>query len=240
MLGWFADVKGAARAVGEVVAAGLVPRCMELVDGACLEAMRTEKVAVREGAGAMLLIELDGAQVAVERDMERLGEQASAAGALDLVVAQSDTERSKLWAVRRELSNVVKKLARHKIAEDVVVPRSKLPELIDEVASISAREKLRMFAYGHAGDGNLHINVLWNEDDELGQVEAALSSLMHTVVRLGGALSGEHGIGSSKSKYLPLEQSAELIELERRIKRTLDPKGILNPGKIFPGGPRAG
>ena len=97
-----------------------------------------------------------------------------------------------------------------------------------------------MFAYGHAGDGNLHINVLWNEDDELGQVEAALSSLMHTVVRLGGVLSGEHGIGSSKSKYLPLEQSAELIELERRIKRTLDPKGILNPGKIFPGGPRAG
>jgi glycolate oxidase len=232
LLAWFEKVGDAATAVSDIVAAGLVPRCMELLDGACLEAMRREGVPVAEDAGAMLLIELDGPEMVCDRDMQRVGELATGAGALEVVVAQSDTQRSKLWATRRELTNVVKKLARHKIAEDVVVPRMRIRELIDEVARVSERERLRMFAYGHAGDGNLH--VLWNEDHEIPQVEAALGAVMRAVVALGGSLTGEHGIGSCKSKYLALEQSPGLIALERRLKQLFDPSGILNPGKIFP------
>ena len=105
---------------------------------------------------------------------------------------------------------------------------------IAEIGRISERQQLRMFAYGHAGDGNLHVNVLWNEDHEIPQVEGALGAVMRTVVGMGGCLTGEHGIGSSKSKYLELEQSAELIALERGVKQLFDPHGILNPGKIFP------
>jgi glycolate oxidase len=234
LLAWFGHVGNAATAVSNIVAAGLVTRCMELLDGACLEAMRREGVAVTDGAGAMLLIELDGPEVVCERDMLRVGELATDAGALEVVVAQSDTQRSKLWATRRELTNVVKKLARNKIAEDVVVPRFRMGELIAEIGRISERQKLRMFAYGHAGDGNLHVNVLWNEPHEIPQVEGALGAVMRTVVGMGGCLTGEHGIGSSKSKYLELEQSAELITLERGVKQLFDPHGILNPGKIFP------
>ena len=234
LLAWFGHVSKAATAVSNIVAAGLVTRCMELLDGACLEAMRREGVAVAEGAGAMLLIELDGPEMVCDRDMLRVGELATEAGALEVVVAQSDTQRSKLWATRRELTNVVKKLARNKIAEDVVVPRYRMGELIAEIGRISERQQLRMFAYGHAGDGNLHVNVLWNEEHEIPQVEGALGAVMRTVVGMGGCLTGEHGIGSSKSKYLELEQSAELIALERGVKQLFDPHGILNPGKIFP------
>jgi glycolate oxidase len=170
----------------------------------------------------------------------RVGEVASDARALEVVVAQSDTQRSKLWATRRELSNVVKKLARHKIAEDVVVPRSKMRQLMEEMSRIGERHGLRTLAYGHAGDGNLHANVLWNEPEEVVRVRAALDDLMRVVVGMGGALTGEHGIGSSKAEYLPLEHGPELRRLEQGVKALFDPKGILNPGKIFPRGGHGG
>jgi glycolate oxidase len=234
LLEWFSDVGSCADHVGDIVAAGLVPRCMELMDSSCLEAMRTEGVAVPSDAGAMLLVELDGTEDECLRDMEQLGTMATEGQALDVVVAQSGTQRAKLWAVRSEMTNIVKKLARHKIAEDVVVPRSKMAELIDEAKLIGEARQLRIFAYGHAGDGNLHVNVLWNEDDQLGHVRRALEELFRVVVRLGGTLTGEHGVGTSKSKYLGYELSTEHIAMQRRIKELFDPKGILNPGKIFP------
>lgn len=234
LLAWFATVGDAAAAVSDVVASGTTPRCMELLDSACLEAMRREGVPVREGAGAMLLIEVDGPEPLCERDMQKVGALAEAAHALEVVVAQSDTQRSKLWATRRELTNVVKKLAKHKIGEDVVVPRCRMRQLMDEIALIGERHALRTFAYGHAGDGNLHVNVLWNEDEEVARVRATLHDVMHAVIAMDGALTGEHGIGSSKAEYLPLEHGPELRQLEQAIKAQFDPQGILNPGKIFP------
>jgi glycolate oxidase len=234
LLEWFGDVGTCAGHVSDIVTAGLVPRCMELMDSACLEAMRTEGVAVPDGAGAMLLIELDGTEQQCLQDMEQLGTMAAEARALDVVVAQSGSQRAKLWAVRSELTNVVKKLARHKLAEDVVVPRGRMAALIDETKRIGDEQQLRIFAYGHAGDGNLHVNVLWNEDEEIPRVRLALEELFHGVVRLGGTLTGEHGVGTSKSKYLAYELSSEHIALQRRLKELFDPQGILNPGKIFP------
>ena len=132
------------------------------------------------------------------------------------------------------LSVATRAMARFKISEDVVVPRPRLPALLRAIGSIAEKTGVRMLSYGHAGDGNLHINLLWNDESESPHVEEALSSLLHTVVDLGGTLSGEHGIGSSKAHFLPLEQSPALIDLQLRLKAVFDPKGLLNPHKIFP------
>jgi glycolate oxidase len=116
----------------------------------------------------------------------------------------------------------------------VVVPRSRIPDLIDRCRSISERCRIPMPAYGHAGDGNIHVNFLWNDDSERPQVDHAIEALFRETIALGGTLSGEHGIGILKAAYLPLEQSAELIALQERVKALFDPQHILNPGKIFP------
>jgi glycolate oxidase len=227
-------VEGAARIVAAVVAAGLVPRCLELIDEACLEAMRNEGVAVDQRAGALLIVEVDGDAPTCERAMERVGGTAMEAGAVDVLVAQDEAQRQRLWSVRRELSNVLRRSAPYKISEDVVVPRSALPRLVNDVKRISESTGVRMLNYGHAGDGNVHVNLLWNDAEQAPHVERALGELFRATLALRGTLSGEHGIGLSKAEFLPLEQSAELIGLQRRIKELFDPKGILNPGKIFP------
>jgi glycolate oxidase len=232
-LALFSDVRAAAVAVGAIVGARVVPRCLEMLDAATLRAVRSAGVAIDERAGAMLLIEVDDA--AAEATLLRVGEVAlSCPGCLDVVVAQDLAQRDRLWAARHSLSRATRRLARHKLSEDIVVPPSKIPELLERVDDIGNETSVRHLCYGHAGDGNLHVNFFWDEDDERPNVDRAISALMHATVGLGGTLSGEHGIGVSKAQYLGLEQSDALIELQRRIKRTLDPKGLLNPGKIFP------
>ena len=133
------------------------------------------------------------------------------------------------------MSPAVRRLAKFKLAEDVVVPRQKIAELLERVARSSEQSGVRTLAYGHAGDGNLHVNFLWNEPDEWLKVEVEIERLFRNVLELGGTLSGEHGIGVLKAPYLHLEQSAELISIQRDLKRVFDPQGLLNPGKIFAG-----
>jgi glycolate oxidase len=125
-------------------------------------------------------------------------------------------------------------MARFKISEDVVVPRTRVVALLGEIDRIRDATGLRLLTYGHAGDGNLHVNFLWDDPADGHRVEDGLDKLFRAVIALGGTLSGEHGIGTSKSEFLPLEQSAELIALQMRLKAVFDPKGLLNPGKIFP------
>ena len=132
------------------------------------------------------------------------------------------------------LSVATRAMARYKISEDVVVPRPRLPALLEAIRTIASNTAVRMLSYGHAGDGNLHVNLLWDDPSEAPRVEEALSGLMHAVVGLRGTLSGEHGIGASKARFLPLEQSSELIDVQLRLKEVFDPKGLLNPHKIFP------
>jgi glycolate oxidase len=233
LLALFTDVRAAATAVGAIVAAGVVPRCLEMLDAATLGAVRAAGVAVDTRAGAMLLVEVDGE--AVDRALERVGEAAAAQeGSVDVVVAQDAGQRDRLWAARRMLSKATRKLARHKLSEDVVVPRTRIAELLARTDAIGQETGVRHLAYGHAGDGNLHVNFLWDDDAERPAVDRAIGLLMRATVDLGGTLSGEHGIGVSKAQYLPLEQSEDLIALQRDIKRAFDPKDLLNPGKIFP------
>jgi glycolate oxidase len=132
------------------------------------------------------------------------------------------------------MSHAVRGRARYKLSEDVVVPRTKLGQLLRYVDTVEERFQTEALSYGHAGDGNLHVNFLWNEEEEKERVDRAIEGLFRETIALGGTLSGEHGIGLLKAPYLRLEQSEEHIELQRRLKAAFDPRGIMNPGKIFP------
>ena len=237
VLALYPGVRAAAAAVQRVIARGLVPRCLELMDEWTLEAVRRQGVAVDARARAMLLVEVDARNAALDGTLEVLGETLEEGGdAIDVVAAQDAAQRARLWEARRMLSMATRKLARHKLSEDVVVPRSKLVQLLDEAARICEAEAVRHLTYGHAGDGNMHVNFLWDDESERPAVDRAIDGLMRATVRLGGTLSGEHGIGVSKAAYLPIEQTTELIALQQDLKRAFDPSGLLNPGKIFPTG----
>ncbi|CAN5883712.1 FAD-linked oxidase C-terminal domain-containing protein [soil metagenome] len=238
VLALFDDVRAAADAVRRVVAVGLVPRCLELMDAATLGAIRAQGVAVDPRANALLLVEVDGDGEATIHDaLERLGAALTEGGkTVDVVAAQDSSQRDRLWEARRMLSPATRKLAKYKLSEDIVVPRSRLVELLVSVDRIGEETGVRHLTYGHAGDGNLHVNFLWDDEAQRPAVDRAIEALMRSTIQLGGTLSGEHGIGVTKAAYLPLEQSPELIALQQDLKRVFDPSGLLNPGKIFPTG----
>ncbi len=225
------------KVITDTLKRGWLPRCLEFVDDIALELMRPRAgIAVPDGAHAMLLVEVDGDADRIDVLRDRTGEAMLDSGAIDVLVAHSSEEREKLWAARREMSRVLRESAAHKLSEDIVVPRSRIGALLDRCRALSEQHDIVMPTYGHAGDGNLHVNFLWNHDDDKPRVYAAIRGLFEATIELGGTLSGEHGIGILKAPYLPLEQSPALIALQERIKDVFDPRGILNPGKIFPAG----
>jgi glycolate oxidase len=234
LLALFAGVGGAGAAVAAIIAAGLVPRCIEILDAGTLQAVRDRGLPVDPRAGAMLILEVDGEPAACELEMERVGGVCAEAGALDVLAAQDPAQRDRLWEARRQMSPATRAMARYKISEDVVVPRTRMVDLLVEIDRIHERTGVRLLTYGHAGDGNLHVNFLWNDPADAPRVEEGLGQLFRAVLSMRGTLSGEHGIGTSKADYLPLEQSPELIALQRRLKAAFDPLGLLNPHKIFP------
>jgi glycolate oxidase len=230
----FSDQAQAGAAVEGMTRARIVPRCIEFLDKMTLDVMREAGNSIDARAGSLLLIEVDGVESECERQAERIADACEEAGAVEVLVAQSASQRERLWASRREMSLAVKKRAKHKVSEDVVVPRSRLGKLLDEVRILGERHEVTALTYGHAGDGNIHVNFLWNDPDEAPRVERAVEDLFRATVELGGTLSGEHGIGIVKAPYLPLEQPESLINLQRQLKAVFDPKDLLNPGKIFP------
>jgi glycolate oxidase len=235
LLALLPDLPTAGRAVGAALSRGLLPRCMELLDERTLALVRSEAgLPLAAAARALLLLELDGDEGALEAQVELCGNALTEVGAIEVLVARHSGERERLWAARRELSRALRKVAANKLAEDVVVPRSRIPDLIDRCQAISEQSGIPMPAYGHAGDGNIHVNFLWNDPSEKPKVDRAVEAMFKETIALGGTLSGEHGIGILKAPYLPLEQSPELIALQERIKALFDPQNILNPGKIFP------
>jgi glycolate oxidase len=234
LLTLFTNVNQAGAAVQAIISAGISPRCIELLDASTLEAMRLAGNSINLAAGAMLLLEVDGDESSVERQAERIAGVCADVQALEVLVAQDAAQRERLWSARRDMSHAVRKLTKKKLSEDVVVPRQQIGALLDFVREISERTGIRTLTYGHAGDGNLHVNFLWNEEHEVPAVERAITLLFERVIALRGTLSGEHGIGVLKAPYLPLEQSPELIALQKDLKRVFDPAGLLNPGKIFP------
>ena len=151
----------------------------------------------------------------------------------EMIVAQSEAQRREIWETRKYLSANLKKVHPLKLSEDVAVPRSRIPELVRAAKAIGARLGLSVATYGHAGDGNLHCNVLFDDEGERKKVDEAVAAILKEAVSLGGTITGEHGVGLAKRDFLELEQGRAVVDLERRLKGLFDPDGILNPGKIF-------
>ncbi len=233
----FANAVRASEALTAVIAAGIVPRTLELLDHHALDAVRAKTPGrFPDDAGAVIILETDGrtAKQAFE-DLERAADVCTAHGALDVLLAQDEAQRKRIWEPRRVLSVTLRETAPRKISEDIVVPRSQIPTMLAAVSRIGEQRRVRVAAYGHAGDGNLHVNVLF-DDSSTERADAAVRDVICETVRLGGTISGEHGIGLLKRDFLPLEQSEDLMGVQRALKATLDPHHILNPGKVLPPG----
>ena len=235
----FASVEAAVAAVLEIVRARVIPSAVEFVDRLSLDAVERHLgigALLPADACAMLLIEADGLAAEVEEQVARIAEACGRAGALEVLRAASDAEREQLWHARRELSPALRALAPLKINHDVVVPKARIPDLMTLVAELRRESGLPIPCFGHAGDGNIHVNVMVDPADAeaLARARRAERRLLEGVVALGGAISGEHGIGFTKVPFIRLGVSADELALMRRIKRAFDPHGVLNPGKIFP------
>jgi glycolate oxidase len=234
----FSDVESAVRAVINVIRARVVPAAVELIDGDSLEAV-AQYLQVRslapQGTAAMLLLEVDGVPPAVEEEAVRVEQACREAGATEILRARDEAERQELWRVRRELSRSLKTITPLKYNHDVVVPKGRIPELFALVRDLREEFRLRIPCFGHAGDGNIHVNIMVDPDSEseIARAHEAERRLFAGVVALEGSISGEHGIGFAKAPYLALELSAEAIALMKRVKQAFDPHNILNPGKIF-------
>ena len=235
----FPSVRHAVNAVTGLVRARVVPVALELIDGPSLEAVANYlnvRSLAQEGTAALLLIEVDGLAEQAAAEAVRVEAACREAGCTEFLRAGTDEERVELWRVRREISPALKMIAPLKFNHDVVVPKARIPELLDLVDGLRAKYKLRIPCFGHVGDGNIHVNIMVSPDDtdEIRRTREAEAELFRGVVALEGSISGEHGIGFSKMKYVSLELSADTIDLMRRVKAAFDPNGILNPGKMFP------
>ncbi len=233
----YAGVRAAAAAVSRIMAQPLTPYALEFMDAAAIEMIRNySRVELPRGAGALLMIEVDGPEAAMESAVAGISAAARGDGLLSLAAAGTKEEAAALWATRKALSPALRTIAPNKLNEDVVVPVSRIPDLIDGLEKLAREYGIPIVNFGHAGNGNIHVNLLYDTQDPAQQRNAlpCLSRVFDLVLALGGTLSGEHGIGIAKRDYINRAIDPVTLELMRAIKRQFDPKGILNPDKIFP------
>lgn len=243
LLGVFADVDTAGAAVSDLLHRGFRPRTLEIADRISIEHVRPHaRYRFPASAGGIVLIELDGEPEGLEATMLRVGQICEDQGAVDVLIAQDNQERRSLWEARRIISPSLRNAHRHKVSEDICVPRGAIGEMLRRIDGLAAEFDFPFATFGHAGDGNLHVNILVDDDPQDPQVatrlEAALAALFRHTVALRGTLSGEHGIGLAKQRFMPLEQPEAVLEWQRRWKRMWDPAELLNPGKVLPDRPR--
>jgi len=236
LLAFFPDEAKAALAVQKIFGAGLLPRACELLDGVTMKAVSPRApFKFPDDVGGALIIEHDGHdQDSVMQELAQSGEQCTEAGAQEVIAAQDDSQRRRIWETRRMTSTALGSLRPHKISEDVAVPRGSLVALIEKVREIGKRRGILTACYGHAGDGNLHVNLLFGTPEERAAGHEAVIDVLQAAIDLGGTITGEHGVGAAKRAYLSREQKPEVIALQKRLKVAFDPEGLLNPGKIFP------
>jgi glycolate oxidase len=237
LLAPFPSTAAAIDGVGRLLRSGVAPRTVEFMDRSavnCIPEERRSNLSAKDAA--WLLVEVDGEAGRVAGDLSRVESLLSAAGARGIARATNAAEAEGLWALRRQMSQAINRLGVKKINEDIVVPRTKLATMVERLGAIAAREKVTMVTFGHAGDGNLHVNILLAEGqtEEDPHVARALRAVFDATISLGGTISGEHGVGITKRPFIGLEVPPRALELMRGVKRAFDPKGIMNPGKIFP------
>jgi len=234
----FPSLANASRTVNAILATGTVPATMELMDEtaiACIE--EAMHLGLPLDVEAILLIETDGAdEETVVREIETAATAARECGARQVKVAKDEAERTALWKARRSVSPSLARKAPNKLGEDITVPRSAIPEAVKRIKAISAEFGLPIVVFGHAGDGNLHPNILFDKrnPEQWARIEPMVGKLFSMALELGGTLSGEHGVGMLKRPYMVQALGADSIEIQKRIKSVLDPFNILNPGKVYP------
>jgi glycolate oxidase len=239
----FASIEAASETVSSIIAAGIVPAALEMLDEAMVRAINDGTGAgYPRGAAAVLLIEVDGpgAEVAVEAD--RIAEICRRHGALDVRVARDEAERALLWKGRKEAAGAVGRIAPAYLLQDAVVPRSKLPVIMREMLAIAARHRVLIANVFHAGDGNLHPLICYDDRDadELERAKRANEELLAACIALGGSVTGEHGVGADKAKNLPLQYADADLNFMAGLRRVFDPDGIMNPTKLLPSHPACG
>jgi len=230
---FFPDIRSAGLAVAKISAGPILPRALELIDSGALRAVETYlKEDVSRGAGAMVLAEVDGSPEATASEAGALDRACREAGAISVTRATDKREQDRIWKLRRSISPALYTIKPRKINEDIVVPPARVPDILAEVEDIAKRHGLLIVCFGHAGDGNIHTNIML-EEEERPQAELAVKEIFAAVLRMQGSISGEHGIGITKAPFLPLEAGEQALEAMKKIKRAWDPNNILNPGKIF-------
>ena len=238
MLADFASVDAAARATSAIVATGIVPAALEMMDGPTIRAVEASIYAAGypADAAAALLIELDGAAAGLERDAARVVALCREAGARDVVIAADATQRARLWQGRKKAFGAMGRVSSHLVVQDAVIPRTRLPEVLHEIARIGEDEGITVCNVFHAGDGNLHPNIPYNANDadEAARVHRAMRRIMQACVDAGGSVTGEHGIGVDKLAYMPLIFSDASMAAMCRVREVFDPERRANPGKVVP------
>ncbi len=237
ILAVFSSIEDASETVSAIIAAGIIPAALELMDEHVIRAVEEGIGAgYPKDAGAVLLIEVDGPRAEIEAQAEKIARVCRTHHALDLRVARDDAERVLLWKGRKEAAGALGRLTRNWLLQDAVVPRSKLPQIMRELKAISARSGLLIANVFHAGDGNLHPLICYDEQKP-GELERAIQAneeLLRACIALGGSVTGEHGVGVDKTKHLLLQYGEADLAFMARLRRVFDPRGIMNPGKLLP------
>jgi len=235
MLAIFPHIDDATVAVSSIIQARITPSTLEFIDQAAIRCVEDYlKIGLPTDAEALLLIEVDGDTEAITKQSEHIGEICLQQGAREVTIAHSREEEEQLWKARRSISPALLRLNPHKINEDINVPISQIPEIIRRINKIARKYQLINVNFGHAGDGNIHTNLMINKDnpEELKRAHQAVREIFEATLECGGTISGEHGIGITKAPYLEMEIGAQNRALMERIKNLFDPNRILNPGKL--------
>lgn len=236
MLVGFTEIGTAAKAVAQIMSSRVIPSTLEFMDRTAIECVKdyiSEDIPAE--VAALLLIEVDGSSSVVDEDAKILESKCYEGGALFVKSARKEDDREALWVARRSISPAIMKVRPLKINEDVAVPRMKIPDLITGIEALARKHSVKIVNFGHAGDGNVHVNLLMDPEDkeEVARGHQAVEDLFNLVISLGGTLSGEHGIGIAKAPYLGIELDDPTINVMKKIKQALDPNDILNPHKTF-------
>ena len=232
----FDSIEEAAITVSAIIKKALIPRCIEYMDRASIDCVKDDfGFELTDNVEALLLIEIDGDSASVEKNFNELVKFCTNRNVLNIIIADNSKEAAELWKARKALSPALFKLAPDKINEDIVVPVNKIPAMVKRIELMKKETKLLITSFGHAGDGNIHCNIMYNKQnpDELIKAQKAVSDLFSYTLELGGTITGEHGVGITKMKYLSDEIGRDELQIMKEIKEVFDPKGLLNPGKIF-------
>ena len=243
ILASFRSIEEASEAVSAIIAAGIIPAALEMLDELMIRAINEGTGAgYPKDAGAVLLIELDGPRAEVEAQAQRVVAICRERGALDVRVARDESERALLWKGRKEAAGAVGRLAPTYLLQDAVVPRSRLPEIMRELGVIAERHRVQIANVFHAGDGNLHPLILYDDRNpgELERAKAANEELVRACIAMGGTVTGEHGVGLDKAENLSLQYGEADLNFMARLRRVFDPDRIMNPGKLLPSHPACG